>query len=79
MVHIYILIQVPYRILAKDLDGISVLVILLLHWHLEQISLKNHSVSILKGNRNAKRLKDKSYQLEIFFIYCPGKFQYISE
>lgn len=67
MVHIQVLIQVPYRILAKTSDFI--LVILLLHWHLEPISLKNQSVSLLKGNRNAKRLKDKSCQLEIFFIY----------
>lgn len=41
MVRIYILIQVPCRILARDSDGIFILVILLLHWHLEPISLKN--------------------------------------
>lgn len=69
MVRIYVLIQVPYRILAKDSDGVFILVILLLHWHLEPRSLRNQSVSLLKGNRNARRLKDKSCQLEIFFIY----------
>jgi len=53
---------------GEDSGGISTLAILLLHWYLEQISLKKQSVSLLKGNRNAKRPKDKSCQPEIFFI-----------
>ena len=58
MIHIYILIQVPYSILAKDSGAIPILASLLLHWHFEQISWKNQSASLLKGNRNAKQLKD---------------------